>query len=88
MTRPSKDQKEILREQLRQMEPVEWLAIVRWISFKVVEDQELTIQLIMDEVERRRKRYAENHVGSELLLSAAVSSVFTDLGFCIRQQQQ
>lgn len=88
MTKPTVDQKEVLREQLRQMEPDQWLAMVRWFSFKLVEDQELTIQVISDETERRRRRHAENHVGSELKLSAAVSSVLTDLGFSIGEHRK
>lgn len=88
MTRPSVDQKEVLREQLRKMSPDQWLAMVRWFSFKLVEDQELTIQVITDEVERRRIRHTADHSGSELLLSAAVSSVLKDLGFFIGEQRR
>lgn len=88
MTRPSVDQKEVLREQLRKMESEQWLAMVRWFSFKLIEDQELTIQVITDEVERRRLRHTADHSGSELLLSAAVASVLKDLGFFIGEQRK
>ena len=88
MTKPSVEQKDVLCEQLRQMEPDQWLAMVRWFSFKLVEDQELTIQVIMDETERRRRRHAENHVGSELKWNAAVSSVLKDLGFFIGEYRK
>lgn len=88
MTRPSVDQKEVLREQLRKMSADQWLAMVRWFSFKLVEDQELTIEVITDEVERRRLRHTADHSGSELLLSVAVSSVLKDLGFFIGEQRR
>lgn len=88
MTRPSVDQKEVLREQLRMMAPDQWLAMVRWFSFKLVEDQELTIQVITDEVERRRIRHTADHSGSEMPLSAAVSSVLKDLGLFIGEQRR
>lgn len=88
MTKPSVDQKAVLREQLRAMEPEQWLAMVRWFSFKLVEDPELTIQVITDEAERRRERHAAIHVGSELLMHAALMSVLKDLGLFIGIQRQ
>lgn len=88
MTKPSVDQKTVLREQLRMMDAEQWLAMVRWFSFKLVEDPELTIQVITDEAERRQKRYAANHVGSELLMHAALMSVLKDLGLFIGMQRQ
>ena len=86
MTKPSVDQKTVLRQQLYQMEPEQWLAMVRWFSFKLVEDPELTILVITDEAERRQKRHAANHVGSELLMHAALMSVLKDLGLFIGMQ--
>lgn len=86
MTKPSVDQKAVLREQLRKMDPEQWLAMVRWFAFKLVEDQELTIQVIMDEVERRHQRHASD--GLELLMHAALMSVLKDLGFYIAEARR
>jgi hypothetical protein len=88
MTKPSVDQKAVLREQLRKMDPEQWLAMVRWFAFKLVEDPELTVMVITDEAERRRQRYADNHVGSELLMHSALMSVLKDLSLYIGQQRQ
>jgi len=88
MTKPSVDQKAVLREQLRMMDSEQWLALVRWFTFKLVEEPELTIQVITDEAERRQKRYAANHVGSELLMHAALMSVLKDLGLSIGMQKE
>lgn len=88
MTKPSDDQKGVLREQLDRMNPNQWLAMVRWIVDKLVEDQEFIMELITDEAERRQKRHAANHVGSELMLHAALKSVLKDLGLFIGMQKE
>lgn len=88
MTKPSVDQKAVLREQLRKMDQDQWLAMVRWFSFRLVEDPELTIQVITDEAERRRVRYTADHIGAELLMSVALMSVLKDLGLYIGMQRQ
>lgn len=88
MSKPSVDQKAVLREQLRLMDSEQWLAMVRWFSFKLVEEPELTIQVITDEAERRQKRYASSHVGCELLMHAALMSVLKDLGLSIGMQRE
>lgn len=90
MTKPSVDQKAVLREQLNKMVPEQWLAFVRWIAFKLVEDPELTVQVICDEVDRRRIRHEEDNPNSNSRLStpAALTSVMKDLNLYIGQIRQ
>jgi hypothetical protein len=87
MTKPSDEQRIALRVQLSNMQRDQWLAMVRWCAFKLVEDQELLVMVITDEVDRRRRLHEEMNPGSELMLHAATLSVLNDLNLCIGEKR-
>lgn len=87
MTKPSDEQRIALRVQLSEMKPDQWLAMVRWCAFKLVEDQELLVMVITDEVDCRQRLHAERRPGSELMTHAALLSVLNDLDLHIGQKQ-
>lgn len=88
MIKPSDEQRIALRVQLSAMKPEQWLAMVRWCAFKLVEDQELLVMVITDEVDRRRKLHEERNLGSELMTHAATLSVLNDLNLNIGERRQ
>lgn len=60
MSKPSIEQKAVLREQLAKMDGGQWLAMMHWFILQVAVDQEYFTTLIFDELERRKKREREN----------------------------
>lgn len=81
MSGPSDEQKNVLLQQLEEMEPAQWLAMVRWYREKFVEDQAFCMKVIVAEASRRRTRHeAVSPAVKTPAIDVFVLNVFADLG--------